>query len=474
MAKNIFDIVKNQYSESLDANNNVVFHNKLTGANATPDQIRSSTAIMFKKMGLDPEQYGLGPVSDSRVGPPVTQKPGQQTVKPGTQPQGTVESTTGTEKPVEPGKQKEGAASTEGTGTGVVDLSSMNLGQLRDYYAKNPKEAGINAAEIQQKIDFFKDRSAKLSSMGNSAGATQADALAQQERTRLDTLLDKAADYQGDINKETNRQIVAQSGDYLKEITKRNEGYALRRANLERLADIYSQYAGGRAAPAMAELNSWGKGIFGSNFAKSADAGNFDEAMKIAMTEVVSQIAQDNLLRAPKAGMDTLKQTVAGPTLDPGATYALIGRTLGEMDYVHQRDTAYTDKHSRMSPAQFLTQYDRNNAPNIKTHVAQGLNSIPSFKDMSPDIKRSLYQTYGEYGYDPTGGKKTGATAPATPATTTARPASPAASNEPAAPAAPNVPASLIGKEGVQFSASKKQYRDAQGNTYDLSGTRVQ
>jgi hypothetical protein len=172
--------------------------------------------------------------------------------------------------------------------------------------------------------------------------------------------------------------------------------------------------------------------------------------------------------------MDTLEKTVAAPTLDPGATYALIGRILGEMDYVNRRDIAYTDKYSRMSPAQFLTQYDRINAPNIKTHIAEGLNSIPAFRDMSPDVKRGLYQSYGEYGYDPTGSKKTEATAPATPATTTARPASPAASKEPEVPAAPNVPASLIGKEGVQFSASKKQYRDAQGNTYDISGARVQ
>lgn len=46
--------------------------------------------------------------------------------------------------------------------------------------------------------------------------------------------------------------------------------------------------------------------------------------------------------------------------------------------------------------------------------------------------------------------------------------------NAPAATAAPAMPPSLAGMQGLQFSASRKQYRDGAGNVYDLNGQKVQ
>lgn len=308
---------------------------------------------------------------------------------------------------------------------------------------------------IRAKIAALKGRAEDYrTKLNDNAAAQEADRQAQVEQARLDGLLEAAAKQQSAVNTKLNEQQAKQAGDYENEILRRDELFKRAENNWKRLGDIYQDFTTGRATNFKAELASWAEGLnlpLPNLDKKLADAANYDAAMKITMQEVYDAMARENLVRAPAASAKGLSQTVPGANLTPGAVYEIIGKNLGEMNYVRQRDQAYLEQARGTSPVRFISSYDAKNPYNLKEQVARGLSQVPVSKDTPRETIDSLYRTYGPYGYKPMG-----------------------AEEAPAKQAAPAIPEPLRGMEGLVFSPSRNQYRDAQGNIYDATGKRVQ
>jgi hypothetical protein len=288
----------------------------------------------------------------------------------------------------------------------------MTLAQLKSKAFWNWKEEGLSEDPrgILANVVKAKKEAQLLTNMGvsNLPKAKLAEDYAKSENDRLQAMLKDAAERQDTINKDNDKLKGASASKYGNEVAARLEVYDARRHQVEELNRVYAEFVSGRSAEAFAKI----KGILASAGIPidSKSVGDFDYAMKLAMTQVVEDVATDKLMRAPASGMKTLIQTVPSPSLDPGATYTLLGRLIGEMDYVHRRDQAYKEG---QSPLAFAKEYHRTNNRTINQDVAAGLNQLKFHKAMSPDIIASLYEKYGKDGFDPQGMKDVAAPAAA-------------------------------------------------------------
>jgi hypothetical protein len=423
-AKNLVEMLGNRFERQL-VNGQVIYRNKLTGSEIPASQMANTAAGMFKNAGLDPKDYGIAPPS-APTAPglvPATGAAPSGVVPAAGAPGAAPEAAPGaTSTPAAPG-EKPPAAGAKPPVT-PTNPSDMTATQLRAYYEKNPEAAGLVGDDdprvIRAKIKALKSRAEDFrSKLNDNAGATEADRQAQEEEKRLDKLLDQASSHQSAINQKLNEQQAAQSGEFEKEILKRQELYQRARGNWERLGDIYSELKTGRAETFKADLASWADG-FGIPLPglqqKLANAADVDAATKITMQEVYDAMARENLVRAPAASAKGLSQTVPGPNLTPGAVYEIVGKNLGELEHVRKRDDAYLDQARGTVPAKFLRDYDRANPSSLKEDVARGLNMLTINPAVPRETINSLYTTYGPHGYKPKGMEVEGGAPAATPA----------------------------------------------------------
>ena len=460
MAKNLIDVVGNRFERQIGTDGNVIYRNKLTGAEVPANQMQNTIYSMFKRAGLEPEQYGIVPPGGAPASAPAQTRvaAGPAAGKPPATPDGSPATTPeGADTTAAPPKKTDASLPSQ------INITDMNETQLRRYIENNPQNFGLQGDDdprkIRAKIGALKQRAEDYrTKLNDNAAAQEADRQAQVEQARLDVLLSSAAKMQADSNTKLNENQTKQAGDFENEVLKRRELFQRAENNWKRLGDIYSDFTTGRSTDFKTTLASWadGLGIPMPNLEKRlAAASNYDAAMKITMQEVYDAMARENLVRAPAASARGLSQTVPGASLTPGAVYEIIGKNLGEMYHVQNRDQAYLDQPRGTSPVRFLTKYDAANPYNLKKQVAQGLSQIPVSKDTPRQTIDSLYKTYGPYGYKPMGAEEVGDKPAQTPAT-------------------PAIPEPLSGKPGLLYSPSRNQYRDAQGNIYDATGKRVQ
>jgi hypothetical protein len=184
------------------------------------------------------------------------------------------------------------------------------------------------------------------------------------------------------------------------------------------LSSIYADYAGGRSAQLQADLASYLKDV-GIPIPKSLEGKtpNYDEAMKIATETAFKAVNENAMSRAPKAALQEALAIVAQARLDPGAAYALIGRTIGEMDYIDARDRAYLKAGRGTVPARFNANYEEDPNKYI-ANVFQ--NEIPVGKGVSEETRRSLGK---KYGFEPKPYAETNRSSPRTEQTREAAPA---------------------------------------------------
>jgi hypothetical protein len=128
--------------------------------------------------------------------------------------------------------------------------------------------------------------------------------------------------------------------------------------------------------------------------------------MKIAMRQAFDIVGENNLSRAPKASLQEAVQTVPAPSLDPGATYALIGRTLGEMDYLVDKDRAWEKSGRNLRPNQFLIQYMDQNPRALEESTRKAFGQIPVGKNVPPSQVEDIRKQYGDF--TPAGGGTAG------------------------------------------------------------------
>jgi len=348
-------------------------------------------------------------------------------------------------------------------------IEDMSKGELKLYFEKNPAAAGFepndpnNPQILRRNIIANQQREQAAIEAGLTDEAAKAQAQVKEDQARLRDVLNDAAEMQAKLNEKRGELTTVRADQYLAGIAPRLERVRTLQAEMARLGDIYAEnLTTGRAEDFKAALAQWADGLGASGIPipglkekiekMKINANNFDEAVKITMDQVYKTVTAEGLVRAPAASAAGLSKTTPGPTLGPGAVYSLIGRVIGESEHVRKRDEAYLDQKPGTDPTRFVRDYERQDPYAIKKEIARGLSMVPIPKDSSIRAQvDSLYKTYGPYGYKPMGAEEAGTVAQGS-----------------------AIPEPLRGTEGLLYSPSRNQYRDAQGNIYDATGKRVQ
>lgn len=388
MAKVVLDIVKDRFAVRTDPETGqTTYFNKTTGQMLTPSQFQSAVARLARGIGVSPSVLGLDVASPSGI--PQIQGPKAPSVEPASKPG---EKTDTAERPAQPGEP----AKEEPKPT--VNKYRMSLSELKDYAERNPREFGLvgdrDPAKLRAEIDKYTRAMNTATQQGNEAEANRMFQLAKEKREILERNIADAVDSQYKDNLEIQKAGTQRGEDYRKEAVRRAEQYSSVRASLTRLADIYSRYEPGRPTAIKAELQQWFAQA-GIPLPESFSAGNYDEAMKIALTQAFGVVGDQNLSRAPKAALAEAIQTVPAPSLATGAAYALIGRTIGEMDYYYNRDKDYIRQGRGMTPEQFSIDYAERTGKKPQTFIAKAYEEIPVSKGMKREEIESLQRTYG-------------------------------------------------------------------------------
>jgi hypothetical protein len=139
--------------------------------------------------------------------------------------------------------------------------------------------------------------------------------------------------------------------------------------------------------------NGVGMGEFIPKILKG-DAAAFDAAMKTALKRAFEAVDANNMARAPKAALQEGILTVPGPTLDPGAVYEMIGRSLGEMDYEHAKDKSYLDRPFGTDPVKFLSEQSDKKGEMLQKKYQEAFGSLPVPKGAKPEFVRGLEKSF--------------------------------------------------------------------------------
>jgi hypothetical protein len=394
MAKGVFDLIKTRFTRGTDEAGNTVFFDTVTGQKVPASMVQATGAAMLKDRGVNPTSYGFG-ASTQNAGFSVPEAPKAP------------------EAPKTPNVGEKSQQKTEkewmSKPPDQINLYDKSEGQLIEY-AKTPQgsehlglsDPDRNPAKLQADIDKRKSWAQNVIRTGDREqvpAAQEALKLALEEQKRLDSYLKEAVGLQYAQNQELAKSSTQSAAKYEEQISVRSEQLPRVRKDLVRLADIFANYESGRPAETKAALESWFQGTIGyvPNVLKGQTV-NYDEALKTALKEAFASVGENNLSRAPKAALQEAILTVPNPSSDPGAAYALIGRTLGEMDFINQRDQDYLSSGRGTRPVQFLTQYAKekgNLVDKFTADVFNGPNAIPVGKGVSQSQRESLGRTYG-------------------------------------------------------------------------------
>ena len=163
----------------------------------------------------------------------------------------------------------------------------------------------------------------------NQASEILQDPQATQTPEQAKAVQDRLAVAQDAIGKIQNTDFYKSAEDFQTQYGNQREG-------LVRLAKLYEDYAGGRAAPSMSNvigtLQSFGVDVPNS---WADQPSKYDEAMKLAYSQIIAQTINSGLLRAPGKALDAEQKIAAVPDLDPVARYQMIRKTVAGLDYMH-------------------------------------------------------------------------------------------------------------------------------------------
>jgi hypothetical protein len=402
LAKGVLDMIKDRFTRSIDENNQTIYFDKYTGKRATPNQIESIYAEGLRARNIDPKSFGLGTGfgTASAITPPGA--PTAPTA-PGAKP---AEGVPGEKAPEgAPGQRAQGAKSWMDAPPDKVNLLGKSQTQVEEYVERYADYYGLtddrNPAKLRAEITADKARAKAIASLGDASQMAEAQSLRQsadEKQKRLDTYVREAAALQVGINAETAKYNTQSIGKHNEDVDKRSENYESARANLVRLSDIYSLYAGNRLSDVKAQLESYFKGTVGyvPSFLQG-QTPNYDEALKLALRQAFEIVGEGNLSRAPKASLTEAVQTVPNPSMDPGAVYSLIGRQIGEMDYLMAKDKAWIESGGSMRPSAFNVQYRKDNPNSYNAAVRNAFNEIPVGAKVPKASLDSLRKTYGDF-----------------------------------------------------------------------------
>jgi hypothetical protein len=456
LAKGVLDIVKDRFNITTDPKTQqTIYFNKATGQTISAAQYAKAVGDIAESMGVPRGVLGISTEGTEVRGPSGTTQPGEFTrpgqealrvgagAKSGTTEQGKAEGA--------PAAKKEAAAE-------ITDTRRMNPTQLADYAVANkekyklvgPKDPDVLWDEANQ----WKTIAASARLAGNATEAAAATQSAKDALDRRDQYIKDAISQEVENNKQLMQARNEDAKESYKSAQAREASYKSDRALITRTADIMADYRAGRLSDARA-----GIGDIAATLNIQLPSGFFnaaanDELIKSALTQVVAQVGERGLGRAPGTAIKTLEQTIANPKINPGASFALLGRTLGDLDKDHDRDVSYLKKGRGADYGEHIIEWNEKVDPT--EYYRRAYSSIPEPRGMDPTHRESLLKTYK---YQPK-----------------VRMTSEERSTAPAdvEPAQVATPEPLRNVQGLQWSESRKQYRDSQGNIYDASGKRVQ
>jgi hypothetical protein len=388
LAKGVLDILKDRFNVTSDPKTGqTIYFNKATGQTISAAQYTKAAGDIAESMGVPRGVLGISTEGTEVPSVSKTTQPGEFS-RPGAGVTRTADTTkSGTTETG--GEKKEAPAE-------VVDTRKMNPTELFDYAVANkakykllgPKDPDALEAEAAQ----FSRMAESERLAGNSAGATSAIQQAKDIRDRRDQYVKDAISFEIKNNQDIQQAKNEDSAESYKAARARVADYPKDRALIMRTADILADYRAGRLSPVRAYIgdvaNTLGiplpKGFF--------NAEATDELVKSALTQVVAQVSARDLGRAPGTAIKTLQQTVANPEMSPGSAFAIMGRTLGDLEREYDSDVAYIKKGRGVDYGEHIIDYNTKQDPSEYYRRAYG--TIPEPVGMEAAQRESLQKTY--------------------------------------------------------------------------------
>lgn len=466
--KNIFDMVKDRFTQIVGDDGKIAFRDKFGGV-LQPNQLQSTVAKILTDAGIDPAPYGMS-------------RP--QVADAGTRQMSDAGTSQGAPKPAEVAAGKPVVeAVTETAKPKAIPAEDKPEHELtaNDYERRilaNPDAYGLKRGSVEdpnvrmknvQSMRARADQLARSQIPGSAAEANSLRTQASSEMTDLKKDMEKI--YGADVA----RNLEIQKSQVTRADKHADEG-AVRTAKLEKsIGDIDTLAAlqaegmkSGVSTSLINRMKSAYQSITGQEMplVGSTPAAQYEYAVKIAAARVAESIKEIGGQRAPGVTSSLEGKIAPDPEkLTPGAIHLLLGQAKGDALYNMQRDADFEKNHRYSDPAQHARKFSETaedfngkkltGQEKYNRQVAKAYSSLPQ-PTADPTMAENtafLRKKYGHLGYEP---KVSGS------------------SETQPAPTAPAIPAPLQSIEGLQYSASRNQYRDKAGNMYDASGKRVQ
>lgn len=469
LAKGAFDLLKSRFVRTKEGGQDF-FIDTVTRQRLTPRQVNDFFYNYYTRLGLDPKAQGITP-------PESPQAPSLKGGEPQRTADGAVKGLPApASQPMEAGKPGEGAQppgqkapeqpewlSKPPSESDLVGLNKYQLKQVvekyPDYYGFKP---GETPAEQRAKIaELRREANDRLADDDPNVRATAQTYLGEAKdlESRLEARLDGAIALDYARSEEQIKAEAKTATQRLAEVTTRANSYTSRRDDLLQLAKIYEDLQAGRLVEVKANLQGIATSLGMTDVAKLIAPGTqaaYDLAFKQAMQTALNQIAESGFQRAPLAMAEKEISSLPEPSKAPFAVYKLLGDMIGHLDYQMERDEAYVKSGRGTLPVKFDMEYAKrkDKAPS-KSAAKVMQNEMPVFRGMTTEEIESLRKKYN--------------------VDLRAREAAKAgAETAPSQTAPQTLPEALRGVEGLSYSPSRRQYRDAAGNIYDETGKRVQ
>jgi hypothetical protein len=427
--KNAYNLMKDRFVDSMQTDANgmpyLMKMDKDTGKLYTTEQMATIRANILKASGVSTrsfetmgganQQAAKGNMSVSQSAPAAAPKP--EEVKVADSAASAASSGTTPATAADP----IAAAAEQRYPKPLEDISKtdMTVSQLESDAFHNPQKYGLredpkillgNIQRARKTAEFWQ----KQGTPAGSENANRLETYIANEDKKLNEMLAKATKFQVEKNTEIVKATVGDAKAYGEKIAERTAIYREKRNQLMALAQLQAEgLQTGYGAEAMRDIESLYSTVTGGKEMplKTNNKDKFDEAAKIAAAQIVNSIKDAGLQRAPGAGLKTEGRIVPGPNLSSGAIHKLLGSTLGEMDYVHERDAEYVKKHRYEDPTTFLMNYDSKKDEktgyagdkryNKKVADAYSSLPVPTYGDGVSEVVEGIRRKYGEYGYRP-------------------------------------------------------------------------
>ena len=392
-AKQIFDLVKGRFTQSIDESGNVIFRDNMMGTLVSPGQVQSSVSKMLTSAGIDPSAYGLGRVQTAGatgvVPPSVDKQPSTlPEAKPAVQPE------TKTQVQALPTKPRE----------------EWNLGDYRKDAFANPVDYGFTPGSKDDPNVLFSEiqrdrRAAQLATaQGFEPQATRYNMQAQEKEKILNDRIKDATDLAYKKTTKMQESTLASADKWENDAGKFLSDYDRQKEQLmeiSRLQGLGMQT--GYTADTRAKLADFIQLNFGVDLSKQlGDPRYFNYAAKVAAETVRDQIAARNLGRAPASMSQLLQKSSPDPSINSGAVHLLLGQALGDLDYTAARDAEYLASHRGKNPNVFISEYknDPRNKESYNKALVGAYNQLyvpegdPKARELIGELKEKFGKDY--------------------------------------------------------------------------------